>query len=275
MPLHVLCIGAHPDDNEVYAGGTAARFHLRGDIVRFLAVTDGSKGHFEDRYIADPESLVRRRHEESLKSTGLIGAEYDNMGVADGELYVTPGHTEEMVRAIRSFGEPGVGPDIILLNRPNDYHRDHRYAAQLVLDAAYMLTVPPMCPDTPALRRMPVIAYWHDNFTEGGAFRPDIAVPIDSVFETKVDMLCAHASQFFEWIPYNEGSHSFFADFPEDPAARRERMAGWIRQMGKEVRELCSAQLPGGCQYAEAFQLSEYGTMPSREELSSLFPTGK
>src|SRR3712207_7656203 len=48
-----------------------------------------------------------------------------------------------------SWGPPGVGPDLVLVNRPNDYHRDHRYTAQLVLDATYLLTVPLMAPDTP------------------------------------------------------------------------------------------------------------------------------
>ena len=92
------------------------------------------------------------------------------MGLHDGEVYVTQAATGSMVRIIRSYGPPGHGPDLVLLNRPNDYHRDHRYTAQLVLDATYMLTVPPMCPDTRHLEHMPVFAYWNDVFTEGGSF---------------------------------------------------------------------------------------------------------
>src|SRR5438270_10519631 len=134
MSRYVLCIGAHPDDNEGSIGGTAALFRRRGDVVRFVSVTDGSKGHFAPEYIADPEALARRRHAEALAAAGVIGAEYRTMGVPDGEVYVTPAATEEMVRLIRGFGPPGQGPDLVLLNRPNDYHRDHRYAAQLVLD---------------------------------------------------------------------------------------------------------------------------------------------
>src|SRR5205823_1687510 len=144
-----------------------------------------------------------------------IGASYETLGVHDGEVYVDLPTTNAMVRCIRSFGEPGRGPDLVLLNRPVDYHRDHRYTSQLVLDATYMLTVPLMCPDTRHLDRMPVFAYWFDRFTEGGTFRPDVAVPIDAVMEEKVSMALAHESQLFEWLPSNAGTT---AGVPQDEA---------------------------------------------------------
>src|SRR2546423_15406098 len=191
---YILCIGAHPDDNEGSVGGTAARFRIRGDAVKLVSVTDGSKGHFAPEYIHDPDALASRRAEEARAAAAVIGAEYESMRIPDGEVYVTQSATEEMIRLIRSFGPPGHGPDLVLLNRPSDYHRDHRYTAQLVLDATYMLTVPPMCPDTRHLDRMPVFAYWQDDFTEGSPFRADVVVPIDDTIEQKIDMVCAHAS---------------------------------------------------------------------------------
>jgi LmbE family N-acetylglucosaminyl deacetylase len=269
MSLHILSIGAHPDDSEHAVGGTAALFRARGDEVRFVSVTDGSKGHYLPDYIADPDSLVRRRYQESLRATGVIGASYETMRIPDGEVYVTPANTEEMVRLIRSFGEPGQGPDLVLLNRPTDYHRDHRYSAQLVLDATYMLTVPPMCPDTRHLDRMPVFAYWHDRFTEGGEFRADIVIPIDRVMETKIDLVCAHESQFFEWIPFNMG---VLDQVPRDYEARREWLGDRYRKNAASVAAKYADRLPPGTQYAEAFQLSEYGRMPTDEEIEVLFP---
>lgn len=269
MPRYILCIGAHPDDNEGSVGGTAALFRRRGDVVKLVSVTDGSKGHYADEYIHDPESLAHRRYEEAMAAAAVIGADYETLGIPDGEVYVNPANTEAMIRLIRSFGPPGLGPDLVLLNRPNDYHRDHRYAAQLVLDATYMLTVPPMCPDTRHLDRMPVFAYWQDGFTEGGVFRADATVAIDAVFEQKMDMVCAHASQFFEWLPYNAGT---LAEFPTDPAARREKVAERYRARAAARREMCGGLLPPGIRYAEAFQISEYGRRPDAEELRELFP---
>ncbi|MDX1932571.1 MAG: PIG-L deacetylase family protein, partial [Capsulimonadales bacterium] len=186
---HILCIGAHPDDNEISVGGTAGRFRQRGDLVRFVSVTNGDKGHYDDEYRADPARLAARRLIEARNAAAVIGADYRTLEVHDGEVYVDLPTTEAMVRCIRTFGEPGKGPDLVLFNRPQDYHRDHRYAAQLVLDATYMLTVPLMCPDTRHLDRMPVFAYWYDDFREVTPFRPEIAVAIDDVIEQKIDMV--------------------------------------------------------------------------------------
>jgi len=269
VSIHVLCIGAHPDDNEGSIGGTAALMRLRGDTVRFVSVTDGSKGHYAPGYIADPEMLVRRRHEEATTAAMVIGADYRNMGIPDGEVYVTPANTEEMVRLIRSFGPSGQGPDLVLLNRPNDYHRDHRYTSQLVLDATYMLTVPPMCPDVRHLDRMPVFAYWQDDFSEGGRFRPDVVVDIGVVLEQKSDMTAAHVSQYFEWLPYNAGT---LANVPSDAAERRALRAENVRNRAAWWRGKFADAAPPGSQYVEAFQISEYGRRPSPDELKELFP---
>lgn len=270
MPLFVLCIGAHPDDIEKSVGGSAALYRRRGDRVKFVSVTDGRRGHFAQEYLADAESLIRRRYEEALAAAAVIGADYECLRIPDGEVYVNRENTEAMVRLIRSFGPPGHGPDLVLVNRPTDYHRDHRYSAQLVLDATYMLTVPPMCPDTRHLDRMPVFAYWHDDFTEGGEFRADVIVPIDSSIEQKIDMACKHESQDFEWLPYNAG---ILSEVPSDAAARREWMAAKYRARAAGRTEKYAGMVPSGVRYVEAFQISEYGRRPSSAELRQIFPS--
>lgn len=273
-PRHILCIGAHPDDNELSVGGTAARFRRRGDAVRFVSVTNGDRGHFYDEYKANPAKLAARRLIEAQNGAAVIGADYQTLGVHDGEVYVDKATTEAIVRCIRSFGEPGRGPDLVLLNRPVDYHRDHRYTAQLVLDATYMLTVPLMCPDTRHLDRMPVFAYWYDDFRDLVPFRADVVVPIDDVLEQKIDMVCAHESQLFEWLPYNAG---ILDQVPPDAAGRRERIAERLRSRGehrrKETQDVLNRWLGANdVQYAEPFQICEYGTIPSEDELRALFP---
>lgn len=276
--MHILCIGAHPDDNEFSVGGTAALLRQRGDAVRFVSVTNGDKGHYTDEYKADPVRLAARRLAEAQNAAAVIGAEYQTLGVHDGEVYVDLPTTEAMVRCIRSFGEPGKGPDLVLLNRPVDYHRDHRYTAQLVLDATYMLTVPLMCPDTRHLDRMPVFAYWYDDFRDLIPFRADIAIAIDAVMEAKIDMLCAHVSQVFEWLPYNAGTLDQVP--PEtDPAGRRARVGQWVCGRGEYRKTQTAAILEkwigrSTAKYAEAFQICEYGRVPNEAELRTLFPIG-
>jgi LmbE family N-acetylglucosaminyl deacetylase len=274
--MYVLCIGAHPDDCESSIGGTAALFVRRGDTVRFLSATNGDKGHFAPEYVRDPSALARRRMAEALAAARQIGCEYRCLGWHDGEVYVDRPSTEAMIRAIRGFGPIGQGPDLIITNRPCDYHRDHRLTAQLVLDALYMLTVPLACPDMPHLRRLPVVAYWQDGFTESGQFRADIAVGIDAAIEQKVSAVLEHVSQFMEWIPYNAGSHDAFADFPTDRKAQAERIQTLYRLRAEAIAQRWSDLLGPEDRYAEAFQISDYGRRPERDELRELFPvTGK
>src|SRR5437588_5055891 len=98
---HILCIGAHPDDNEISVGGTAARCSARGDRVHFVSVTNGNKGHYLDEYKADPATLAARRLLEARAAAGVIGATYQTLNVPDGEVYVTRETTEAMIRCIR------------------------------------------------------------------------------------------------------------------------------------------------------------------------------
>ena len=143
----------------------------------------------------------------------------------------------------------------MLLNRPNDYHRDHRYTSQLVLDAVYMLMVPLLCPETPAMKRMPVLAYWFDGFIEGGAFRPDVVVPIDAVAETKARCIGEHESQIFEWLPYVGGQKTPPADAP----GRRQFTLDWVSRIGKRVAARC-----GERRTAHAARLRTGGGFPDQ-----------
>jgi LmbE family N-acetylglucosaminyl deacetylase len=269
---YILAIGAHPDDVECSIGGTVALMRERGDAVRFLSVTDGGKGHYHPDYAANPRLLVERRMAEAERAAALIGAEFQCLGAPDGGVSVNHETTSSMIRAIRSFGEPGIGPELILVNRPNDYHRDHRVTAQLVLDAAYLLTVPLMCADTPPLKRMPVILYWHDNFSEPVSFRADVVVRIDRVMETKIEMVCSHESQFAEWIPYAMG----MSPLPLSREQMREWVTAWMHRDAHSAKAASERSQPrvapnGHYEFAEAFQVSEYGTQPTHEWLREMF----
>ncbi|MFM7322936.1 MAG: PIG-L deacetylase family protein, partial [Armatimonadota bacterium] len=242
----------------------------RGHAVRFVSVTNGDRGHHEARYKSDPSALALRRLGEARAAAAIIGADYRTLGVRDGEVTVDHASTEAMVRCIRSFGRTGIGPDLVVFNRTIDYHRDHRNTAQLVVDATYLLTVPTFCTDTPHLARMPVFATWYDDFRDEGVFRADVSVGIDDEFEAKVDMVCAHASQFFEWLPYNAG---VLDQVPTDPAGRRSRV--WeILERRAVHRGSASAEAPtriAPSERAEAFQLCEYGRVPDDTEARELF----
>jgi LmbE family N-acetylglucosaminyl deacetylase len=162
----------------------------------------------------------------------------------------------------------------VLAPRPNDYHPDHRYTGVLVQDAAYMVVVPAVTPDTPALRKNPVFFYYEDGFQRPNPFRPDVAVAIDKVIDQKINALDSHVSQFYEWLPWVDGK---LQDVPKDAVNRKT----WLKKTRtREINPAVRASLvkwygaEGGnaVRYYEAFELCEYGAKPDDARIRQLFP---
>jgi LmbE family N-acetylglucosaminyl deacetylase len=264
--LRVIAFGAHPDDCDGKFAGTAAKFVKAGAAVKFVSVTNGDAGHQE----MGGGALARRRYDEVQESARRLGiAEYEVMNNHDGELMPTLEVRRQVIRAIRQWKA-----DIVLSPRPNDYHPDHRYTGVLVQDAAYMVVVPNIVPEVPALRKNPIFMYYEDNFQQPNLFRPDVAVDIDDVWASKIDALDAQVSQMYEWLPWVAGT---LEQVPKDGAARK----AWLsRSRGGRISPAIRAALVarygpdggGKIQHAEAFQLCEYGRRAGVDQLQKLFP---
>lgn len=264
--LRVIAFGAHPDDCDGKFAGTAAKFAKAGAAVKFVSVTNGDAGHQE----MGGGQLAKRRYAETQESARRLGiAEYEVMNNHDGELMPTLEVRRQVIRAIRQWNA-----DIVLSPRPNDYHPDHRYTGVLVQDAAYMVVVPNIVAEAPALRKNPVFLYYEDNFQKPTPFRPDVAVNIDDVWDTKINALDAQTSQMYEWLPWVAGN---LEQVPKDPAARKK----WLLQtrggrisaaVRAALEKRYGAEQGQKFQHAEAFELCEYGRRASLEELQKLFP---
>ncbi|CAM3265299.1 PIG-L family deacetylase [Rhodothermus bifroesti] len=266
-PLRVLCIGAHPDDCEVKMGGTAALYAAMGHQVKFISVTNGDAGH----YAQGGGLLAERRRAEAQEAARRLGiAAYEVLDYHDAELVPSLEVRKQLIRKIREWQA-----DLVFAPRPNDYHPDHRYTGQLVQDAAYLVMVPNVASDVPALRHNPVFLYLSDHFQKPNPFTPDIAVAIDEVVGRKLEALDAHVSQFYEWLPWIDGR---LEEVPADPVARRE----WLRQAWLEqpltdhVRAALARwygpETAARVRYAEAFEICEYGHQPTEAEIRRLFP---
>jgi LmbE family N-acetylglucosaminyl deacetylase len=269
--LHAVVIGAHPDDCDVKAGGIACKYADRGHDVTFVSVTDGAAGHHEQAGAA----LVRRRKAEMRAAADIAGVDTRFLDVPDGEVRPTLEYRRDVIRLIRDCD-----PDLLFTHRPNDYHPDHRYTARLVQDAAYLVTVPNVCPGVPPLDEDPVILHLYDPFERPRPFSPDVVVSVDDEIERKFDMLDAHESQMYEWLAYDAG---VLAEVPEDSEERR----AWLRdgnlprfQAGGEVADRYRDALLDrygnedgrDVSYAEAFEESEYGSPLTGENVDRLFP---
>ncbi|MGE5747546.1 MAG: PIG-L deacetylase family protein, partial [Solirubrobacterales bacterium] len=209
-PLNIIAFGAHPDDCDGRAGGTAVKWAAAGHRVRFVSVTSGDAGHQSQ----GGGALAARRRAEAKEAGRRIGIDYVVLDNHDGELMPELKVREQIIRLIRQWNA-----DLVLGPRTNDYHPDHRYTGVLLQDAAFMVTVPNIASDTPALRRNPVFMFFEDNFQKPAPFTPDVAVSIDDTISRKLDMLAAHVSQCYEWLPWIAGR---LDEVPKDPAMRRQ-----------------------------------------------------
>jgi LmbE family N-acetylglucosaminyl deacetylase len=267
--IRVIAFGAHPDDCDEQAGGVAAKYAALGHAVKFVSVTNGDAGHQSQ----GGGALAKRRRAEAQESARRLGiAEYVTLDNHDGELLPTLQVREQIIRLIRQWNA-----DIVLAPRPNDYHPDHRYTGVLLQDAAYMVMVPNVAPDTPPLRKNPVFLYFEDHFQRPAPFRPDIAVDISDVWQKKIDGLDAHVSQFYEWLPWIDGS---LDQVPHDPAARRKWLAEtWGSKPTQAVRDALvkwyGPDRAAAVTHVEAFEVCEYGRQPDQAELRRLFPMVK
>jgi LmbE family N-acetylglucosaminyl deacetylase len=265
QPLNIIAFGAHPDDCDIRAAGVAAKWAAAGHHVRFVAVTNGDAGH----QTQGGGALASRRRAEAQEAGKRVGVEYIVLDNHDGELLPDLRVREQIIRQIRLWKA-----DLVLSPRPNDYHPDHRYTGVLLQDAAFMVTVPNVASDTPALRKNPVFMYFEDTFKKPAPFTPDVAVSIDDTFEKKIDMLDAHVSQVYEWLPWLAGR---LEEVPTDKAARRQ----WLTkeragQISPAVREALAKyygkDAAAKVQHAEAFEICEYGRRPDDADIRRLFP---
>jgi LmbE family N-acetylglucosaminyl deacetylase len=267
--LRIIAFGAHPDDCEIQAGGSGALWAKQGHHVLFVSVTNGDIGHW--REAGGPLALRRKAEvEEAHRILGIQGVILD---IHDGELEPTLENRRTITRLIRAWNA-----DIVLAPRTNDYHPDHRYTGVLVQDAAYMVTVPFFCPDTPHMKKNPVFMNYNDRFQKPNPSQPDILISIDAVVEKKLDALGVMISQFAEG-----GANGNASLYPADPAGQKarqkqvrdnfsRRFQSTTARFQKQLADWYPGEAGKAVKYSEAFEICEYGSQPSKAELKKLFP---
>ncbi len=263
-PIRVIAFGAHPDDCDIKAGGIAAKYAAAGHMVKFVSVTNGDAGHQAE----GGGMLAARRRAEARESGRRLGIEYVVLDNHDGELVPSLDVRLQIIRQIREWDA-----DIVIAPRPNDYHPDHRYTGVLVQDASYMVTVPNIASDTPAIRKNPLFLYFSDRFSRPQAFRPDIVVSIDDVIDTKYAALDAHVSQFYEWLPWHSG---ILDQVPKDSEGRLAWLKSArnfsIREGWRDAARARYGDAADQIENAEAFEVTEYGVQPDEDEIRRLLP---
>jgi LmbE family N-acetylglucosaminyl deacetylase len=224
----ILCISAHPDDNEFTIGGSVARWAREGRHVAFCLVTTGGAG--VNDHTPSSDGLIPIRERETHAAARILGVkEVVLLGYADGTLEPTLAMRRDLTRVIRR-----VRPDVVVCGDPtvrfygNEYmnHPDHRAAASAALDAVFPSSETSAI--FPELIGEGLAPHKVKQVLIAGALDPDVFVDIAATLGAKCRALKAHRSQVGkgEWV--------------------EQLLTAWALRDGKRAG--------GGLRHAEAFK---------------------
>ena len=132
----VLFIGPHPDDIEIGAGATAAKFAAAGKELCFLVCTDGRFGDTNMPAGTSTQELIALRKEEARRSAALLGvSDVRFLGLSDGGFYAPETLRQGMAEVIGDFG-----PELIFAPDPrvtSECHADHLNVGEAAMRLAY------------------------------------------------------------------------------------------------------------------------------------------
>jgi LmbE family N-acetylglucosaminyl deacetylase len=219
IPERVIAVYAHPDDPEISAGGTLARWADGGAEVHIVVTTRGDKGTSDPD--ADLDALVRTRVAETEAAGRVLGiAEHHHLEHPDGELDDDRELRRELVRLIRT-----VRPDIVCCPDPTAVffgdayinHRDHRMTGWATLDAVSPAAGNPHY--FPELAAEGLATHQVGALFLSGTFEPNAWIDVGATLERKIEALFCHASQLVE-------TGDWFRDFLRETAIEAGRAAG-------------------------------------------------
>ncbi|MBU6307118.1 MAG: bacillithiol biosynthesis deacetylase BshB1 [Bacteroidetes bacterium] len=218
MQVHILAIGAHPDDIELSCAGTLINEIRLGKSVAIVDLTEGELG---------TRGSVATRYEEAAAAAMVMGVRSrENLKMKDGFFENNEAHQRKLIAAIRKYR-----PSIVLANAPGDRHPDHGRAAQLIEESCFLSGLSKIVTHdeagTPQARWRPayVFHYIQDRYLE-----PDFVVDISESFAQKMKSIKAYSSQFHD--PNNtSGEAQTYISAPEF----LEGITSRARLMGKKI----------------------------------------
>jgi N-acetylglucosamine malate deacetylase 1 len=179
MQLDILAFGAHPDDVELFAGGTLAKMTALGHSVGVVDLTRGELG---------TRGTPALRRKEACKAAEILGLKVrENLGLADGDVSVTSAARLKVIRILRKYC-----PRIVLTHYWDDKHPDHVNTSRLVTEAVHHSGLAKIKTGQ-ARYRPPVLLYFKIPFN----ILPSLVVNISDYIEQREAAIGAYRSQLF------------------------------------------------------------------------------
>lgn len=253
MSQTVMVLTAHPDDTEMFAGGTIARLAQEGARVLIVIATDGRKGSFH----LDSDTLAATRSEEAQRAAAVLGAEPPILlGHPDMEVdHAAMGKLrEQFVRLLRTYR-----PDTTFSEDPfnnRDLHPDHRAVAWASAEAIAYASLPLLHPEHVARGLAPHHVVEKYYYAAGPAASNRI-IDITATINYKLAALAEHRSQVISLVESMRRQmqvagldwHTVMGDIADDPMA----------VMTLRLRASCAdVGQRGGYQYGEAFRYERF-----------------
>ncbi len=224
-PLHVVSIGAHPDD-EISCAGTLANYVRAGHRATIVTMTRGGMGHMT----LPSGELKRLRSEEAAACARVLGADLRLLDFEDSAIPETRDAALVLVDVLRELR-----PDVVITHGPEQRHPDHRATCRLVSDAYYLCSLPLLQSAHP----------WHGvgevYFFDAG--EADTYVDITDTLELKTQAAACHRSQYEDWLVVHDAGVDR-GGLPDFRARLRERAAFHGHRCGVRYAEAFRAYWP-------------------------------
>ncbi len=179
MKLDVLTFGTHPDDVELFCGGTIALLVEQGYRV---GIVDLTRGELSTR------GNVQLRKSEAETAANILGVHIrENAEIPDGNIELTAQNRKKMITFIRKFQ-----PKLIIAPFEQDRHPDHEHASRLIREASFYAGLDKIKNEYPAHQPQAIVYYFSHYLKE-----PTFIVDVSAFFKTKLMSLEAYESQFF------------------------------------------------------------------------------
>ncbi len=212
MKLDVLVFAAHPDDAELFCGGSIAKMINQGYRVGIVDLTQGELGS------RGSASVRKQEAGEAAKILGINVRE--NALIPDGNIELTPENRLRVIRFIRKYR-----PAIVFAPYREDRHPDHAHASQLVSEACFYSGLVKIETGQSVHRPKQIIYYLNHDLTN-----PSFVADISDFFGIKLKAIKAYQSQFYSGKKSDEPetfiSSKAFWDFIETRARFYGNLAG-------------------------------------------------
>lgn len=183
MKLDLMVMTVHPDDAELGAGGTIAKYVAEGKTVGIIDLTRGELG---------TRGTAETRAAEALEAARVLGVTVrENLGLRDGFFTNEEDSQRIIIQAIRKYR-----PEIVITNALDDRHPDHGRASKLVNDALFLsglrrIETQEDGQDQEAFRPRLQLQLIQDKYIQ-----PDIVLDISEYWSLKEESILAYKTQF-------------------------------------------------------------------------------